>query len=243
MIECEPWIDWDDVTLLCANAPEFPDDETAEAMQQIALDYAQIILDGLSCNQFGVCTATVSPCSTRCVQACRHGRRCACGRYEKVRLGTEPIVAVTKVTIDGVDLDEDAYRVDDAAWLVRIDDDVWPRCQDMEADMGEVGTWEVEFQFGRPLDAAGTLAAALFTCQVGKQILGDDDCELPAGTTTASRDGVTVNIIDAEEAIASGKTGIQLVDFWLASVCPQGPDPGQGAFDPGRGVDFVQKAT
>lgn len=239
---CEPWITWDDVTLLCSNAPTFPD-ETAETMQAIALDYAQTIVDALSCDQFGVCIIAASPCSTRCLQLCRHGRRCSCGRYEKVRLGTEPIVQVFSVTIDGERLDPSAYRVDDFEWLVRTDDDVWPRCQDMEAAAGSDSTWEVEWAYGRPIDNAARLALAMFTCQIGKQILDDDDCELPPGTTTASRDGVTVNIIDTEEAIAKGKTGVRLTDFWLSTVCPQGLDPGAGAFDPGRGADFVQKGT
>lgn len=239
---CEPWIGWDDL-----DCDEATGQITDPVLQDLILGYVTDTLYRLSCSQFGSCAVKARPCqgtsfrwpwfggsiSAAAGYYPSGGYGCTgCGR-RGIELGSMPIVDVIEVKVDGEVLDPSTYQVNDNWELVRLDGYAWPRFQDLTLADTEVGTWSVTWQYGAPVPAGGILAAKLFACEIVKGFLGEE-CALPPGTTSVSRDGVSVNIIDSTEAAESGKTGILIVDMWLETVCPGGPRQQSGAMDPGR---------
>lgn len=216
---CDQWTTWDFVESACS-PPVLPGDETTqELIQQMILAAVSRELWTKTCEQYGVCSATVRP-----LPCCQHRRgRCSCGTYRYLELSDEPVASVEEVLIDGAVLDPSAYRVDEFARLVRIDGQSWPTCNDLGADSGDAGTFEVTFSFGVPIPAEGALAAALLACKWADGI-ATGDCEVPANTTSVNREGVTIELHPPTLS-----TGNVLVDEWLNGFqCGH-----EGIFDPG----------
>lgn len=247
----------------CPNAPEISVPE-----QELICEIATEVIWGMSCRQFGLCTITARP-----MPCCGHRRwatefgslwwggwgysgfgywsspnlsgswtPCACGRYEYVHLGREPIAEILSVQIDGVEFSSANYKVDEWNYLVRTDGQPWPMCQDLEAADGDEGTFVVEWTYGLNVPASAKRAAAMLACQYAREC---GDCgELPAGTTSLSRENVTIQITDPETLLRGGRTGIRFVDQWLAVVCPDGNKSGGGIVDPGNhGQEWWRSAT
>lgn len=142
---------------------------------------------------------------------------CDCADDTRLRLPS-PVHAVSAVTIDGAVLDESAYRLDDHGTLVRHDGGSWPCCQDLTLTAGEEGTWSVAYTWGVPVPVDGQLAAGMLACQLAKAWAGANDCKLPERVQTITREGVTVGFLDPFDGLDSGRTGVWLVDAWVASV-------------------------
>lgn len=160
--------------------------------------------------------------SVRC-GSCR--RVCSCRAPRSIRL-PGPIVDVTEVLIDGDPLPEGAYRVDGGRYLVRTDGGSWPTWQDLEADPDEDGTWQVTYRRGVKVPDGGQIAAGVLAMELWKAACGDEDCGLPQRLQTVTRQGVTVGVaIDQFEDVEQGRTGIWLVDSWVASVTKPRPVP------------------
>jgi hypothetical protein len=194
--------------------------------------------------QYGLVSATIRPCrqdcsggynSTQvpsrwtpalvggtwmnlgCGGACRDA--CGCGEYGTTLSFERAVYAVTEVRVGADVLTSDKYRVDEHRLLVRQDGGRWPYCQDMSLPAGEEGTWSVTVQVGSPVPAGGRIAAGKLACELAKAIVGDKGCALPQRVQTVTRQGVTVAMmIDQFEDLDKGKTGIWLVDSWVASV-------------------------
>lgn len=163
------------------------------------------------------------------------GDRKGCQPLSRVRLAGNPIREIVEVKIDGEvldPLDENGnpnYRLDLWRDLVRMGDPggppgegdgryqprSWPGCQNLDLDDTEQGTFSITYyrgvdppQLGR--DAAAQLAVQLYLSSNGSA------CQLPAGTTQVTRQGVTVergllaNWFDPTKA-----TGIPALDLFL----------------------------
>lgn len=132
------------------------------------------------------------------------------------------VAQVDRVTVDGLELDPAAYRLD--AWrgvpeLVRIDGECWPECQDMNAEPTEVGSFVITFKPGKQLPEAGRMAAGELACEIAKACAGAE-CALPGQLASMTRNGVDIEMIDPTTLTAEGRTGLRFVDLWLESVNP-----------------------
>jgi hypothetical protein len=145
------------------------------------------------------------------------GDLCGCGETSALRLPA-PVDSIVAVTIDGETLDPAAYRVDNRSTLIRQDGGRWPTCQNLALPAGEVGTWSVRYRWGAPVPAGGQVAAGKLACEMAKAYCGSSDCELPERIQTVTREGVTVGFLDPFEGLEAGKTGLWLVDSWVASI-------------------------
>lgn len=193
---------------------------------------------------FGLCTVVLRPCRIPCPPvggeygtvgsgfaygpqliggswyniACgRCGDICSCGGTAPLRL-PGPVDAITTITIDGVVLPEGSYRVDNYELLVRVDGYSWPLCQNMSLNPGEVGTWEIMYERGAPVPVGGQVAAGALAVELAKAACGDNTCQLPRRVQSITRQGVTVAILDAFDDVDKGRTGVWLIDSWIASV-------------------------
>jgi hypothetical protein len=144
---------------------------------------------------------------------------CGCAGLSELRLPA-PVYDVTEVVIDGVVLASSAYRLDNNRILVRTDGGQWPSRNDLTVDSGE-GAWSVTARFGEPLPEGAALAMGELACQFAKAADGVD-CRLPAGVQQLVRQGVTISYPDVGELFRQGRTGLYLVDAFIATWNPYG---------------------
>lgn len=217
--------------------------------QARATTLAVFVLDALTGHQFAQCPVTVRPCGQTCGMPnsymtwpvdspaasspslwmtpyllngvwrnCGCGGGCDCSPVCKVQLNA-PVAAVTEVKIDGLVLDPSAYRLV-GPWLARTDGgECWPSCQDPSVPDTETGTFSVTYSPGRPLPAAGRIAAGVLAGEFVRACAGGS-CVLPPQITSLTRQGVDVEFISPTDALTNGRTGIREVDLFIESVNP-----------------------
>lgn len=144
---------------------------------------------------------------------------CSCSRLSEVQL-PYPVANVTEVKVDGVILPSTAYRVDNWRLLVRLDGGEWPRCNDLNLEDTEVGTWSVTAEYGTAVPRLGQMAAGQLATEIVKRCTNASDCILPVGTVQrVTRQGVTKVFFDSD-AFAGGKTGIYYADLFTSKYNP-----------------------
>jgi hypothetical protein len=210
--------------------------EDRAAFEEMAADY----LWNWTLKSFGVCSTVLRPCRSDCrgstywrrgnglhpaiiggqwtnlvCGAC--GDNCTCGVPTSLRL-PGPIVSISQVLLGGVVLPPAAYRVDNGTTLVRTDGGRWPWCQDMALPTTAPGTFSVAYDFGREVPIGGQLAAGVLACELAKAACRDSTCALPQRVQTITRQGVTMAMLDPFDGIEAGRTGIWLIDSWVASI-------------------------
>lgn len=138
-----------------------------------------------------------------CLNTCRH---------DFIRL-PGPIVKVVDVVIGGETLHPDAYRVIDNTGLLRIDGGSFPTTQTYD-----VGGFTIEYQRGVEIPEGGLAALGSLACEMYKALTGDSSCQLPKRLQSITREGITMTLLDGFDSLASGYTGIWLVDSWISSI-------------------------
>lgn len=145
------------------------------------------------------------------------GDNCGCGSAVALKLPW-PVASIDEVLIDGVVLDPSRYRLDSRSILQRTDGGEWPTCQNLNLASTEPNTWKVTYQWGLEVPAGGQIAAGLLAVEMAMAICNDSKCQLPQRIQSITRQGVTMTLLDRFEDVSVGRTGIWLVDAWLASV-------------------------
>lgn len=219
---CERWTTWDRV-VACKASLSTVDDGVA---QDLAIEVASELLWNLSQRRYpGLCTVTRSLCleCTSCGAAWYwwgsdgfndYGRGCGCGPLQRIDLGGngDPVYAVREVIVDGDVLDPSAYRLYDQRWLARVDGEKWPTV----ADLTDPNAFQATWVRGVPIPAAARNAAAKLAAEIAAQCSGQA-CELPSRVTSVVREGVSYTILDSLKMIDEGRTGVYMVDMWLAA--------------------------
>ena len=150
---------------------------------------------------------------------------CSCSRVSEVRL-PYPVHAITEVKVDGVILPSSAYRVDNFNLLVRLDGEEWPRCNDLNLDDTEVGTWSVTADYGKDVPELGKLAAGQLAVEIAKRCVNASGCLIPAGTVQeVTRQGVKKVFFDANQAFKGGLIGLTWADLFIKTFNPTGSSP------------------
>lgn len=234
MSACSPWATEAD---LCSPCNDY------DVLGPIAGDMLQAasdVLYELSGRQFpGLCDATVRPCPKPCtgggvLRTTRGSGRCGCGgdlctgRWYQADLGAYPIQSVTEVKVDGVVVDASKYRLDDRRRLVRLRDADgtnlgWPTTQAFDLPDTEEGTWSVSYTWGREPPEMGVRAAAVLACELALSCDPENGgtCRLPRNVTSASRDGITIQMSPQELADTIMGTGMWEVENFLLAYNPK----------------------
>lgn len=166
-------------------------------------------------------------------------RNCLCPGPCSCRASCEvpfpgPVASVSEVKVDGVVVTADAYRLDvdrGITYLVRVDGDCWPRCQDMDLADTEAGTMSVTYVPGEVLPLSGAAATGRLAAEFVKQCQGGD-CALPDQLVSLSRNGVEVQVADPATMLDAGLTGVESVDLWIRSVNPHRQAQRSRAYSP-----------
>ena len=220
------------------------------AVTGLAVSMATETLWALTGMRFGVCQVTLRPCARECQTgsfyddfgppwasgsypqpaligglwynlACGScAGDCSCAEVSEVRLPS-PVNTIVEVKIDGTPMVSGAYRIDNNRLLVRTDGGRWPRCNDLNLDDTEVGTWSVTATYGEALPEGASLAVGQLACEIAKAAAGGD-CKLPAGLQQLVRQGVTISYPDVGELFRQGRTGLYLVDMFVSTWNPYG---------------------
>ena len=133
-------------------------------------------------------------------------------------MGNRPIVEDTiTVEIDGATLPSTSWQVVDGVYLVRVDGETWPCCQDLSCPIGEASTWEITYSYGQTSPIDGIRAAYALARELALECAGSSLCRLPRRLSTVTRQGSTMTFVDPMEFLASGQTGITAVDMFLSS--------------------------
>ena len=219
------------------------------AVTGYAVSMATRVLWSLSGRRFGTCQTTLRPCRKDCYDswpwgwtewdnsvlgtsvwssyrywfplacgACTTG--CSCSRVSEVVLPS-PVNSIVQVKVDGTPLVTGAYRVDNNRLLVRTDGQEWPLCNDLSKDDTEAGTWSVTALYGEDVPEGARLAMGELACEISKAGAGQD-CRLPPGVTQLVRQGVTIQYPDVGQLLKDGRTGLYLVDMFIAAENPHG---------------------
>lgn len=154
---------------------------------------------------------------------------CGCARPPAIQLGVYPVTSIVTVKVDGVTLDASRYRIDDYRWLVRLSDadgtnPGWPCCQDLTKATTEDDTFEVTFTYGVPPPPAGVTAAARLACELALMCSPEtiDRCRLPKRVTQITRQGITALVLNPNDFLSDGRTGIYEVDLFVRTYNPNG---------------------
>lgn len=243
---CSAWVDSDYVLEICSDAAQSTDPDVFDPWITIASD----LLFRLSGRQFpGSCAMTVRPCGTGGIcagwswpltereygwlQFANYGgiwgwywpdgrKGCGCHHVSRVHLPDYPVTEVTEVTIDGVVVNPDTYALREFRFLDRLDDALWPSCQDMRLPLGEEGTWGITYTWGAPVPASGVHAAAVLACELYTDSIGGE-CKLPKNVTQLSRQGVSMQLAAIWGQVNGvWATGLKEVDAFLQAVNPVG---------------------
>lgn len=212
-------------------------DAATPEQQQYATLLAGRVLWTLTGQVFGVCSETVRPCfqpqqpgslyrgfwpaasvTPGASGPCGCSEGCRDIGYDRVAL-PGPVDAVDEVLIDGVVVDPDGWRVQDRRWVHRVDGKWWPTHQDLHARDDEVGAFTIRYQRGIPVPAEGQYAGGLLAAEFLAGMTGGA-CRLPAGATSVSRQGISIELADIREWFTQGVTGIEVVDLWIMSTNP-----------------------
>lgn len=223
-------------------------DGMTAAQQELVRKLAAEFLWTQTGGQFGLIELLIRPCRKNCAESStppafdhragspwspalvggqwfnftcgRCGDLCSCGGETRALNlpGQLPVHSIQRVVIDGVELSPAAYRVDNHRLLVRMDGHGWPVCQDMSKPDGALGTWSITYSVGTTVPLGGSVAAGLLAVEMAKALCNDGSCQLPERVQTITRQGVTVAVVDKFEGLDKGRTGIWMIDSWLASV-------------------------
>lgn len=138
-----------------------------------------------------------------------------------VKLPRSPVTSVVSVTVEGDPFA--AWRLLDSGWIERTDGRPWQVCD---------GATEITYTFGAPPPAGGRDAAVELGIELLKHRRKLKGCRLPSRTTSITRQGLSMEIIDPMEFLNNGGTGLVLVDMWLRSVNPDRSPQAAGVWSP-----------
>lgn len=159
---------------------------------------------------------------------------CGCGYISQVKLGDYPVREIVEVKIDGAVLPltygdgAPTYRLDKWRFLTRMDDPaqpdvqaMWPQCQNLTLNDDQPGTFAIRYTYGVDPPLVGMEAARQLGCQLSLAMSGKA-CQLPAGVTQTTKQGVTVNrgVLASwgyDPKKQTWSTGLALVDAFLST--------------------------
>lgn len=142
-------------------------------------------------------------------------------RYDYIRLRRRPAKEILEVTY-GPDFDDPAdpstYQLSDKCILEFI--------------TGARHETKVKYRSGVNPPAAGRRAARALANELLKGYSGDATCRLPDRITSVSRQGVSYTVLDSQEFLKDGRTGIYEIDIFLKTANPDGARKKSRVFTP-----------
>lgn len=194
-----------------------------------AIEDASLILYYLTGRQFGgTCQKTVRPCIP-CMDCA-----CTCGscKPNQVNIGLWPVTDLISArmggeTVTGADLAA-LFHIDEYKYLVRNDGDSLPHGGSPYALSGGVHdtdlgndrfVFEITVEYGMPVPRLLTRATRALASELVARCL-DQECKLPQNVKSISRQGISMELVSADDLLVKGRTGIYEVDLAIQVFNP-----------------------
>lgn len=132
----------------------------------------------------------------------------------KLYLRHTPIRSVESVTVGGVLLDPTQYSVRNRAYLVRSGNTRWI--------FDGFNETVVSYTYGAMPPEVGRAAAVRLANELILAEKGDARCALPLRVSSITRQNVSMTVLDPQEFLDNGKTGIYSVDLFIKAYNPDG---------------------
>jgi hypothetical protein len=142
------------------------------------------------------------------IAACSQCACSNCGVFHRTRLRGYPIRGVYDVWADGIKLADNEYVVLDNSVLGLT-----------TSKYCNVRCLVVRYAYGTGVPPGGRAAVAKLADQLLLSARGED-CDLPARVTSVSRQGVSWTLLDPQDFIDQGRTGIYEIDMLLHALNP-----------------------
>lgn len=149
---------------------------------------------------------------------CNHRQNAACGcfgRRDRLRLRYFPVRSVESVVRDwesanSYTVPDTEYDIVDRTYLRPTRSATWsPRNNLM-----------ITYTYGTAVPEMGLRAARILGNELLKARCCPDECALPDRVTSVSRQGVTFAILDPQDFLKDGRTGLYEVDLFLKATNP-----------------------
>jgi hypothetical protein len=140
---------------------------------------------------------------------------CLVHRRRRFRLRRTPIQSITALRVDPDGdnrlIDPSEYQVVDRAYVRAVAGATWSPCtQDLT----------VTYVAGARVPEAGLRAARVLGNELLKARVNPDACQLPDRVTSVARQGVSYTILDSQDFLEDGRTGLYEVDLFLRAANP-----------------------
>lgn len=144
---------------------------------------------------------------------------CCPGACEVALQGPTATSQIISVHVGGDLVDPDAYAIQDAYLLVRVDGGCWPCCN----NYGHPDTaFTVNYTIGTPIPAAVQTAFERLACEIAKDCAGNA-CALPRNITRLTRQGVDLEV----QEIPTDPGGLILTGLWDVDQIIRAVNPNQ----------------
>jgi hypothetical protein len=145
-----------------------------------------------------------------------------CGCAHLLRLRGGPVLSVEAVYREGSPIDLADVVICDYSHIAVLPGRCWGTCGDLV----------VTYTYGAPPPALGRMAAVALADQYLLAMSGSDDCMLPQRVTQISRQGTSWTLLDPQDFLDKGRTGVYQVDLFLTAVNPDGARLRSRVFSP-----------
>lgn len=154
-----------------------------------------------SCNHGGMCG--------RRAMGYSHNRR---DHDPIIQLRARPVQKILQVSLDstGVILPPALWRLVDSRYLEPTRAGGWSPCQGVR----------VTYVYGVEPTRAAKTAALTLAGNLALMHRGSDACRLPERVTSVSRQNLSFSVLDPQDFLADGRTGLYEVDLFLKTVNP-----------------------
>ncbi len=127
-----------------------------------------------------------------------------------LRMRHTPVLSVTSVEVGNDVLDPSEYAVSNYASLVMGSRKCWNLTKGVT----------VTYKHGVNPPEAGRAAALHLANELELGFSGSDECSLPQRVSSVQRQGISYDILDPQQFVEDGKTGIYIVDMFIHSANP-----------------------
>lgn len=149
-----------------------------------------------------------------------------CGRRPRLRLRGQPVRTVTELVLnwetDPTVIPSSEYKIIDRTYLRPAHNASWSACRQLK----------VTYSFGSVVPEMGLRAARILGNEILKSISCPDQCGLPDRVTSISRQGVSFTVLDPQDFLKDGRTGLYEVDLFLKAVNPDNARKRARVFSP-----------
>lgn len=135
-------------------------------------------------------------------------------KVRELPLRQKPVLSVQTVLVNGEYLEPTEYSLRNNAYLVRRGGVQW--------SLNSTNEILVTYTHGTRPPRAGKSAAIRLANELILWYAGDPQCALPERITSVARQGISYTILDPQDFIKQGRTGIYAVDSFISAVNPDG---------------------